>query len=129
MCMGSCSAIGSLPRRASSRPHAQIMATTKAARPPSAFSVPTKALTRSRRDSTAGHPGRVARRDFCNRRIPSRPSGSVCQFRRSDADDPSPRNMILDFAGENTAGKTTTLRVAASVWGNPDESIRWARVY
>lgn len=30
-------------------------------------------------------------------------------------------NFILDFAGETTSGKTVTLRVAASCFGNPDE--------
>lgn len=32
------------------------------------------------------------------------------------------RNIILDFAGENTSGKTTALRVAGSVWGDPHEN-------
>jgi hypothetical protein len=30
-------------------------------------------------------------------------------------------NFIVDFAGETSSGKTTTLRFAASVWGGPDE--------
>jgi putative DNA primase/helicase len=30
-------------------------------------------------------------------------------------------NHVIDFAGGSTSGKTTVLRVAASVWGNPDE--------
>lgn len=30
-------------------------------------------------------------------------------------------NFVLDYAGETTNGKTTTQRLAASVWGNPDE--------
>lgn len=30
-------------------------------------------------------------------------------------------NHVIDFAGQTTSGKTTVLRVAASVWGNPDE--------
>jgi hypothetical protein len=30
-------------------------------------------------------------------------------------------NFVVDFCGETSEGKTTTLRVAASVWGNPDE--------
>ena len=30
-------------------------------------------------------------------------------------------NFIVDLAGRTTTGKTITLRVAASVWGNPDE--------
>jgi putative DNA primase/helicase len=30
-------------------------------------------------------------------------------------------NFILDYAGETTSGKTVTLRVAASAFGNPDE--------
>ncbi|MCB9610501.1 MAG: DUF927 domain-containing protein [Polyangiaceae bacterium] len=30
-------------------------------------------------------------------------------------------NLILDIAGQTTQGKTTTLRIAASAWGNPDE--------
>jgi uncharacterized protein (DUF927 family) len=29
-------------------------------------------------------------------------------------------NFVVDFAGVTTAGKTTTLKVAASSWGNPD---------
>ena len=32
------------------------------------------------------------------------------------------RNFIVDFAGQTTGGKTTCLRVAASIWGCPDES-------
>lgn len=31
-------------------------------------------------------------------------------------------NFVIDFAGETTMGKTTALRLAASCWGNPDES-------
>lgn len=31
-------------------------------------------------------------------------------------------NLILDFAGQTSRGKTSTLRVAASVYGNPDET-------
>lgn len=34
---------------------------------------------------------------------------------------PQAPNMILDWSGETSHGKTTTLRVGASVWGNPDE--------
>jgi hypothetical protein len=30
-------------------------------------------------------------------------------------------NFVIDFSGATTSGKTTCLRVAASVWGNPDE--------
>jgi hypothetical protein len=30
-------------------------------------------------------------------------------------------NVLIDFAGETSQGKTTTLRVAASVWGMPSE--------
>ena len=30
-------------------------------------------------------------------------------------------NHTVDFAGESSAGKTTTLKVAGSVWGNPTE--------
>jgi hypothetical protein len=30
-------------------------------------------------------------------------------------------NFGVDFAGETTGGKTVTLRIAGSVWGNPDE--------
>jgi hypothetical protein len=30
-------------------------------------------------------------------------------------------NFVVDFSGPTTAGKTTCLRAAASVWGNPDE--------
>ena len=30
-------------------------------------------------------------------------------------------NFVLDFAGATSSGKTTTLRVAASCWGKPDE--------
>jgi hypothetical protein len=30
--------------------------------------------------------------------------------------------FIVDLSGESTGGKTTALRVAASAWGNPDES-------
>ena len=30
-------------------------------------------------------------------------------------------NFILDLAGRTSTGKTTSLRVAASAWGNPDE--------
>lgn len=32
------------------------------------------------------------------------------------------QGYVLDMASETTGGKTTALRVAASVWGNPDES-------
>lgn len=31
-------------------------------------------------------------------------------------------NFILDFSGPTSGGKTTALRLAASVWGNPDEA-------
>lgn len=31
-------------------------------------------------------------------------------------------NFVFDYAGETTAGKTTSLRIAGSVWGRPDES-------
>jgi uncharacterized protein (DUF927 family) len=31
-------------------------------------------------------------------------------------------NIVLDYASETTQGKTTTLRVGASVWGNPGEN-------
>jgi len=31
-------------------------------------------------------------------------------------------NFVLDLAGRTTTGKTTALRIAASVWGNPNES-------
>jgi hypothetical protein len=31
-------------------------------------------------------------------------------------------SFVVDFSGETSTGKTTTLRVAASVWGNPCES-------
>ncbi len=34
---------------------------------------------------------------------------------------PTLANFIVDFCGETSRGKTTTLRLAASVWGNPDE--------
>jgi hypothetical protein len=34
---------------------------------------------------------------------------------------PELSNFILDFCGSTSQGKTTTLRVAASVWGCPDE--------
>jgi len=30
-------------------------------------------------------------------------------------------NFIVDFSGSTSTGKTTVLRLAASVWGNPDE--------
>lgn len=30
-------------------------------------------------------------------------------------------NLIIDFSGQTSGGKTITLRGAASVWGNPDE--------
>ena len=30
-------------------------------------------------------------------------------------------NFLLDFAGATTVGKTTALRIAASLWGNPQE--------
>ena len=30
-------------------------------------------------------------------------------------------NFGVDFCGETSKGKTTTLRIAASVWGRPDE--------
>jgi uncharacterized protein (DUF927 family) len=30
-------------------------------------------------------------------------------------------NFIVDFSGPTSQGKTVTLRVAASIWGNPDE--------
>jgi hypothetical protein len=30
-------------------------------------------------------------------------------------------NHVIDYAGQTTSGKTTMLRVVASVWGNPDE--------
>lgn len=33
-------------------------------------------------------------------------------------------NFILGFSGRTSIGKTTTLRVAASVWGDPDEHSR-----
>jgi len=32
------------------------------------------------------------------------------------------RNFVLDFSGKTTVGKTTALRVAASVWGDPDDN-------
>lgn len=34
---------------------------------------------------------------------------------------PNAPNAIIDWSGETSHGKTTALRVAASVWGNPDE--------
>jgi putative DNA primase/helicase len=34
---------------------------------------------------------------------------------------PTIANFVVDFCGETSRGKTTTLRLAASVWGNPDE--------
>ena len=34
---------------------------------------------------------------------------------------PALTNFILDFSGETSMGKTTALRLAASVWGSPDE--------
>lgn len=34
---------------------------------------------------------------------------------------PNLSNFILDFCGETSLGKTTTLRLAASAWGCPDE--------
>ncbi|MCK6530602.1 DUF927 domain-containing protein [Myxococcota bacterium] len=34
---------------------------------------------------------------------------------------PALPNFVLDYAGETSQGKTTTLRVAASVWGSPDD--------
>lgn len=34
---------------------------------------------------------------------------------------PNSSNFILDFCGETSQGKTTTLRLAASAWGCPDE--------
>lgn len=34
---------------------------------------------------------------------------------------PEAPNMILDWSGDTSIGKTTTLCVGASVWGNPDE--------
>lgn len=30
-------------------------------------------------------------------------------------------NFVIDFAGRTSTGKTTTLRIAASMWGQPDE--------
>ena len=35
-------------------------------------------------------------------------------------------NFVLDYSGPTTTGKTTCLRVSASVWGNPDERSRGA---
>ena len=32
------------------------------------------------------------------------------------------RNFVIDYCGKTTTGKTTCLRVAASVWGDPDEN-------
>jgi putative DNA primase/helicase len=34
---------------------------------------------------------------------------------------PEAPNLVVDWSDETSHGKTTTLRVAASVWGNPDE--------
>ena len=33
-----------------------------------------------------------------------------------------PKPFFMDLSGETSTGKTTSLRIAASVWGNPDES-------